>query len=58
MDDTFIKSRIIRGGSAKVKQAMQTEEWDPLKPSVAVSVYLTESTGKVNAAKLKLVLAS
>ena len=36
IDNAFIKSRIVLGGSAKVEQA----------------VYLAESTGKVNAAKL------
>ena len=32
MNDTLIKSRNVRGGSAKVEQAMPTPGWDPLNP--------------------------
>ena len=53
MKDDFIKSRIVRGGSGKVEQAMRSAGWDPLTPSAAVSVYVVD-TGKVNAAKLIL----
>ena len=53
MKDDFIKSRIVRGGSGKVEQAMRSAGWDPLTPSAAVSVYVID-TGKVNAAKLIL----
>ena len=53
MKDDFIKSRIVRGGSGKVEQAMRSAGCDPLTPSAAVSVYVID-TGKVNAAKLIL----
>ena len=53
MKDDFIKSRIVRGGSGKVEQAMRSAGWDPLTPSAAVSVYVVD-TGKVNTAKLIL----
>lgn len=54
MKDSFIKSRIIRGGSAKIEQCMRTAGWDPLNPSAAVAVYIAEKTGTVNAAKIVL----
>lgn len=54
MTEGFIKSRIVRGGSNKIEQVMRTAGCDPLSPSAAVAVYLTEATGKVNAAKLVL----
>ena len=54
MKDTFIKSRIVRGSSAKIEQSMRTSDWDPLNPSAAVAVYVAEKTGKINSTKLVL----
>ena len=54
MTDNFIASRVVRGGSRKVEQAMRKEAWDPLSPAAAVSVYLADPSGRVNAAKLVL----
>ena len=54
MTDNFIASRVVRGGSRKVEQAMRKEDWDPLTPAAAVSVYLADPSGRVNAAKLVL----
>ena len=52
MKDTFIKSKIVRGNSAKIEQSMRTSSWDSLVPSAAVAVYVTAKTGKINSAKL------
>jgi hypothetical protein len=54
MQEGFIKSRIVRGGSNKVEQVMRSAGCDPLTPSAAVAVYLSDASGKVNAAKLVL----
>ena len=55
MKEAFIKSRIVRGGSSKIEQCMRTAGWEPLNPSAAVAVYISEKTGTINAAKLVLV---
>ena len=54
MSETFIKSRIVRGSSSKVEQSMRTAGWNPLNPSAAVAVYISEKSGRINAAKLVL----
>ena len=54
MKESFIASRVVRGGSKKVEQAMRKDGWDPLNPLGAVSLYLTGSSGTVNSAKLVL----
>ena len=54
MKETFIQSRIVRGGSSKIEQCMRTAGWDPLTPSATVSVYISEKSGTVNAAKIVL----
>ena len=46
MNEDFIKSRIVRGGSGKVEQTIRSAGWDPLTPSAAVSEYVLD-TGKL-----------
>ena len=40
IQEGFIKSKIVRGGSSKVEQVMRTAGCDPLTPAAAVAVYL------------------
>ena len=54
MTESFMKSRILRGGSALVETAMRSSGWDPLAPAAAATVYLSDKTGQVNSAKLVL----
>ena len=52
MDDNFIKSRIVRGGSGKVAHTMKSEGWDTLMPSCGIAVSISKNHGSVNAPKL------
>jgi hypothetical protein len=52
--ETFILSRIVRGGSSKIEQCMRTAGGDPLTPSASVAVYISEKTVTVNAVKIVL----
>ena len=54
MDDAFIRSQILRGGSALVEQTIRAKGWNPLDPVAAVTVYVNDKNGKVNATKLVL----
>ena len=45
---------MARRSSRKIEQTMQNKAWDPLTPATAVSVYLADPSGRLNAAKLVL----
>ena len=54
MDEAFVRSQILRGGSALVEQTMRAGGWNPLDPVASVTVYVNDKNGKVNATKLVL----
>ena len=53
MKESFVKSRIVRGGSAKIERTIREEGWDPLNPVVTVAVYVNEA-GVINNSKIVL----
>ena len=54
MTESFIKSRIVRGGSAMIEQTIRSAGWDGLSSVATVAVYIKENTGTVNTAKIVL----
>ena len=54
MDEAFVRSQILRGGSALVEQTIRDNGWNPLDPVATVTVYVNDKNGKVNATKLVL----
>ena len=54
MTETFVKSRIVRGGSAKIETTIREHGWDPLNPVITVAVYVNEATGKIHNSKVVL----
>ena len=54
MDEAFVKSQILRGGSALVEQTMRASGLNRLDPVASVKVYVNDKKGKVNATKLVL----
>ena len=54
MSESFIKSRIVRGGSAKIEHTIRSDGWDGLSSVATVAVYIKESTGTVANSKIVL----
>ena len=54
MQESFEKSRIVRGGSAKIEKAIREDGWDPLNPVITVAFYVNEATGKIHNSKVVL----